>query len=137
MYDGYNRLNNLIYCIESYDQTTVIAALPMFLMCEYIKNNTDVKVILSGEGADELFGGYMYFHYATNKQSFHDENLKLLNNIHYFDVLRCDRCIASNGLELRVPFLDKKLVNYVLSLQYEKKVLKLILWSIKVFLNPK
>jgi asparagine synthase (glutamine-hydrolysing) len=122
MYDGYNRLNDLIYCIESYDQTTVRASLPMYLMCEYIKNNTDVKVILSGEGADELFGGYMYFHYAPNQESFHAENLKLLDNIHYFDVLRCDRCIASNGLELRVPFLDKKLIDYVLSLHYINRI---------------
>lgn len=120
--DGYNRLNDLIYCIESYDQTTVRASLPMFLMCEYIKNNTDVKVILSGEGADELFGGYMYFHFAPCKHDFYNENIKLLNFIHYFDVLRCDRCIASNGLELRVPFLDKKLVNYVLSLKYDDRI---------------
>ena len=122
MLDGFNRLDDLIYCIESFDQTTVRASLPMFLMCEYIKNNTDVKVILSGEGADELFGGYMYFHYAPTKVEFYNENIRLLKNIHYFDVLRCDRCIASNGLELRVPFLDKKLVNYVLSLSFNERI---------------
>lgn len=122
MLDGFNRLNELIYCIESFDQTTVRASLPMFLMCEYIKNNTDIKVILSGEGADELFGGYMYFHYAPTKTEFYNENIRLLKNIHYFDVLRCDRCVASNGLESRVPFLDKKLVNYILSLPINERI---------------
>tara|TARA_B110000263_G_scaffold230119_1_gene224400 strand:+ start:617 stop:2365 length:1749 start_codon:yes stop_codon:yes gene_type:complete len=120
--EGIQRINELIYIIESYDQTTIRAALPMYLLSEYIKNNTNVKVVLSGEGADELFGGYLYFHSAPTKMDFHNENIKLLKDIHYFDVLRSDRCISSNGLELRVPFLDKKLIHYVLSLNYDDRI---------------
>ena len=89
----------------------------MYLLCRHIKQTTDFKVILSGEGADELFGGYLYFHGAPNDNEFHNETCRLLQDIHLYDGLRADRCSAGNGLEIRVPFLDKSFVNYVLTLE--------------------
>lgn len=107
------QVSRVIRAIESYDCTTVRASVPMFLLAEHIAQETDHKVILSGEGADELFGGYLYFHNAPSNEAFHDETIRLLNNIHQFDGLRADRCTAAHGLELRVPFLDPTLVEYV------------------------
>jgi asparagine synthetase B (glutamine-hydrolysing) len=87
----------------------------MYLLSQYIAKNTDVKVILSGEGSDELFGGYLYFKYAPNDTEFRNEIIKLLNNIYLYDALRADRSTASNGLEIRPPFLDKELITCVLT----------------------
>ena len=85
-----------------------------------------IKVILSGEGSDELFGGYLYFHNAPSGPELHEESTRLVQNVHMFDVLRADRCTAGNGLELRVPFFDKAFVNHIMSLNPElKKVLPL------------
>lgn len=114
---GIISLRSVIECTESYDTTTIRASTPMYIMSEYVRTNTNVKVIMSGEGSDELFGGYLYFHFAPDEKSFKDETVKLLSNIHFFDGLRVDRTTAAFGLEVRVPFLDKDLVNYVLSLK--------------------
>ena len=100
--------------IESYDTTTVRASVPMYLLSKYIKENTDIKVVLSGEGADELFGSYLYFHNAPTPESFHNECVRLLTDIQKFDVLRGDKTTAGNGLEIRVPFLDKEFVQLCL-----------------------
>ena len=88
----------------------------MYLLSEYISKNHPEKVIFSGEGADELFGGYLYFHRAPSSKHFEYETKRLVNDLCYFDVLRSDRCTAAFGLELRVPFLDKDFMKYVLSI---------------------
>ena len=106
-------LEDVIYQLESYDCTTIRASVPMYIMSKYVAKNTDFKVILSGEGADELFGGYLYFHNAPSDEEFHNETQRLLSHVHKYDVLRADRCTAGHGLELRVPFFDKALRNYV------------------------
>lgn len=110
------KVETIIKNLETYDITTIRASMGMYSICEYISKNTDDVVIFSGEGADELFGGYLYFHNAPSAEDANLETLKLLYNLHEYDVLRADRCISSNGLELREPFLDKEVVDYVLKL---------------------
>jgi asparagine synthase (glutamine-hydrolysing) len=109
-------IKDVIYAIESYDTTTIRASIGNYLVGKYIKQNSEAKVILNGDGSDELFGGYLYFHNYKNDIEFDKEIKHLLTNIHYFDVLRSDKCISCHGLEPRTPFLDKNLVNYYLSL---------------------
>jgi len=108
--EGLKNIENVIRSLESYDTTTVRASVPMWLLSQHISKKTDCRVILSGEGSDELFGGYLYFHYAPSVQDFSNENVRRLKLIHQFDGLRADRCIAAHGLELRVPFLDVSVV---------------------------
>jgi asparagine synthase (glutamine-hydrolysing) len=112
--EGIAALRDVIWHLESYDTTTVRASVPMFLLSKYIAANTDVRVILSGEGADELFGGYLYFHDAPSEAKFLQETCRLVRDVHMFDVLRADRCTAAHGLELRVPFFDRDVVDYVM-----------------------
>ena len=117
-------LEDIIYSIESYDITTVRASVGMYLLSKYISENHSEKVIFSGEGADEILCGYLYFHNAPNDTLLNQESKRLIKELPYFDVLRADRCTASHGLELRVPFLDKDFVNYCLELdgQYKKPI---------------
>ncbi len=115
-------IDEVIYRIESYDTTTVRASIPNFLISKYIKNfekTCDAKVIFNGDGSDEVTGGYLYFHYIKNCYEFDSECRKLLNNIHFFDVLRSDRSISSNGLEARTPFLDRNFIQTYLSIPPE------------------
>lgn len=121
---GLNDVEPVIMSIESYDTTTVRASVPMWRLARWVSENTDVKVIISGEGSDELFGGYLYFHYAPNVEAFSKENMRRLKLIHQFDGLRADRCIAAHGLEARVPFLDIKLVDYVMKMNQGVKMIK-------------
>ena len=109
-------LERNIYQIETYDTTTIRASTPMMLLCEYIKNSTNTTVIYSGEGSDEASGSYLYFHNAPNSKSFHSETVRLMEDLCYFDVLRCDKSIATTGLEVRVPFLDKDFLNYYMNI---------------------
>jgi len=112
--EGLKALREVIWHLESHDTTTVRASVPMYLMSKYIKEHTDVRVILSGEGSDELFGGYMYFHGAPDVEAFRVETGRLVRDVHMFDVLRADRTTAAHGLELRVPFFDRDVVDYVM-----------------------
>lgn len=114
--DFLSALKHVIYTIESYDTTTVRASVGNYLISKYIKENSEAKVIFNGDGSDEVSGGYMYFHCAPNSSYFDAECKRLLNDIAYFDVLRSDRSISTNGLEARTPFLDKDFVHAYLSI---------------------
>lgn len=114
--DFFNAIEEVIYTIESYDVTTVRASIGNYLVGKYIKNNSNAKVIFNGDGSDELFGGYLYTQMCSDEHEFDNESRRLLKNIHSFDVLRSDKCISSNGLEPRTPFLDKTLVNFYMML---------------------
>lgn len=100
----------VIKAIESYDITTVRASVGNYLVGKYIKENTDIKVVFNGDGSDEIGGGYLYFYNAPSDAAFESETSRLLSEIHLFDVLRSDRCMAAHGLEARTPFLDKGVV---------------------------
>ena len=108
--EGFQALDELIYTLETYDITTIRASLPQYLLSKYITENTDIRVLFSGEGPDEHFGGYQYLQKAPSNKELHNELIKLTTNLHYFDVLRTDRSTAKFGLEVRVPFLDKKFI---------------------------
>lgn len=118
----FNDIKNDIYQIESYDTTTIRASTPMFILSKWIKANTDVTVIFSGEGSDEASGSYMYFHNAPSNDSFQKETINLLEQLHRFDVLRCDKSTAGAGLEVRVPFLDKDFLRFYMSLDPKFKI---------------
>lgn len=110
-----------IWQIETWDTTTIRASTPMLLMCEYIKKHTDITVIYSGEGSDEASGSYLYFHNAPDSQQFQKECVRLIHDLEYFDVLRCDKSTAGAGLEVRVPFLDKDFLQYYMSIDPKMK----------------
>ena len=108
--------------IETYDITTVRASTPMFLLSKYIKENTEITVILSGEGADEASGSYLYFHKAPSPLAFQEECLRLIKDVQHFDVLRGDKTTAGASLEIRVPFFDKEFINFYMSINPNKKI---------------
>lgn len=109
-------IDKVIFTIESYDTTTVRASVGNYLVSKYIRENSECKVVFNGDYADEVCGGYKYFTRCDDETEFHDECIRLTNHIHYFDSLRSDRCISSNGLEARVPFADKNFVMTYLAL---------------------
>lgn len=110
---GIDVIEKVIQTTETYDITTIRASTPQYIMAEYIKNNTNVKVILSGEGSDEIHGSYRYFRDAPNSTEFHNESARLLEELYLFDNKRTDRTMAGNGLEVRVPFLDFEYVKFI------------------------
>lgn len=122
--DMLEAIDETIYQIESKDTTTVRASVPMFLLSKYIRDNTDIKVILSGEGSDEASGSYLYFHNAPDRHSFQAETIRLLKDVRMFDVLRADKTTAGAGLELRVPFFDKTFLKYYMGISPELKVVR-------------
>lgn len=105
--DGLNALSDVIYHLETYDVTTIRASTPMYLLSRKIKA-MGIKMVLSGEGSDEIFGGYLYFHAAPDKKAFHEETVRRVKNLHYADCLRANKSTSAWGLEARVPFLDKE-----------------------------
>jgi asparagine synthase (glutamine-hydrolysing) len=108
-------IDEIIGVTESYDITTIRASTWQYLASVWIAKNTPIKTLLVGDGSDELFGGYLYFKRAPSGEEFITERNRLLDNIHLYDGLRCDRCISANDIEARVPFLDAKLVDWVVN----------------------
>ena len=120
--EGIAHINDVIHSLESYDTTTVRASTPMWLLCKYIKQNTPCRYIFSGEGSDEILGGYLYFHNAPNVDEFACENMRRLRLIHQFDGLRADRCAGAHGLDLIVPFLDKNFIETCMTINQKHKI---------------
>jgi asparagine synthase (glutamine-hydrolysing) len=108
--EGLDALSDVIHHLETYDVTTVRASTPMYLMARRIRA-TGVKMVLSGEGADEVFGGYLYFHRAPDPRAFHEETVRKLDRLHWFDCLRANKSTAAWGVEARVPFLDQRFLD--------------------------
>ena len=114
-------LENVIELLGTFDITTIRASIGMYLVCKYIHENTDIRVLLTGEISDELFG-YKYTDFAPSGEAFQAEAQKRIRELHMYDVLRADRCISVNSLEARVPFGDLDFVKYVMSIDPEKKL---------------
>ncbi|MPQ46635.1 asparagine synthase B [Marinifilum sp. N1E240] len=121
--EGLDAIRDVIYHLETYDVTTVRASTPMYMMARVIKS-MGIKMVLSGEGADEMFGGYLYFHKAPNAKEFHTECLRKLDKLHLFDCLRSNKSMASWGVESRVPFLDKEFLDIAMRINPEDKMAK-------------
>ena len=121
--EGLDAIRDVIYFLETYDVTTVRASTPMYLMARVIKS-MGIKMVLSGEGSDEIFGGYLYFHKAPNAQEFHEENVRKLSKLYLYDNLRANKSMAAWGIEARVPFLDKEFIDVAMRINPEDKMIK-------------
>lgn len=119
--EGLDAIRDVIYFIETYDVTTVRASTPMYLLARVIKS-MGIKMVLSGEGADEVFGGYLYFHKAPTPQAFHEETVRKLSKLHMYDCLRANKSLAAWGVEGRVPFLDKEFLDVAMRLNPKAKM---------------
>lgn len=119
--DIFNALEDVIYLLETWDITTIRASIGMYLLSKYIAENTDIKVVLTGEISDELFG-YKYTDFAPSEKAFQSEAQKRVKELYMYDVLRADRCIAGVGLEARVPFSDKEFIDFVMSVPPKLKM---------------
>ena len=119
--EGLDAVRDVIYYIETYDVTTVRASTPMYLLARVIKS-MGIKMVLSGEGADEVFGGYLYFHKAPDAQAFHEETVRKLSKLHLYDCLRANKSLSAWGVEGRVPFLDKEFLDVAMRLNPSAKM---------------
>ncbi|CAE8703718.1 unnamed protein product [Polarella glacialis] len=119
--EGLDAIPDVIYHLETFDVTTVRAATPMYLMARRIRA-TGVKMVLSGEGADEIFGGYLYFHKAPNAEEFHAENVRKLKQLHLYDCLRANKSMMAWGVEARVPFLDRRFLDVSMGFDPKQKM---------------
>ncbi|KAL2001874.1 hypothetical protein VTN02DRAFT_1086 [Thermoascus thermophilus] len=120
--DGLNALSDVIYHLETYDVTTIRASTPMYLLSRKIKG-MGVKMVLSGEGSDEIFGGYLYFHAAPDKEAFHAETVRRVKNLHLADCLRANKSTSAWGVEARVPFLDKQFLEVSMGVDPKEKMI--------------
>ena len=120
--EGLDAIREVIYHLETYDITTIRASTPMYLMARAIKS-LGIKMVLSGEGADELFGGYLYFHKAPDEKEFHEETVRKLEKLHQYDCLRANKSLAAWGIEGRVPFLDKEFIEVAMRLNPKDKMI--------------
>jgi asparagine synthase (glutamine-hydrolysing) len=120
--EGLDAIREVIYHLETYDITTIRASTPMYLMARAIKA-LGIKMVLSGEGADELFGGYLYFHKAPDEKEFHEETVRKLEKLHQYDCLRANKSLAAWGIEGRVPFLDKEFIEVAMRLNPKDKMI--------------
>lgn len=119
--EALDALSDVIYHIETYDVTTVRASTPMYLLARFIKS-MGVKMVLSGEGSDEIFGGYLYFHKAPNAKALHEETVRKLDKLHLYDCLRANKTLAAWGVEGRVPFLDKEFMDIAMRMNPQDKI---------------
>lgn len=119
--EGIDALRDVIYHIETYDVTTIRASTPMFLLARVIKS-MGIKMVLSGEGADEVFGGYLYFHKAPDARAFHEETIRKISKLHLYDCLRANKSLAAWGVEGRVPFLDKEFLDVAMNINPQAKM---------------
>ena len=120
--EGLDAIKDVVYNLETYDITTIRASTPMYLMARVIKS-MGIKMVLSGEGADELFGGYLYFHKAPNAREFHEETVRKLSKLHMYDCLRANKSLAAWGIEGRVPFLDKEFMDVAMRINPQDKMI--------------
>lgn len=120
--EGLDAIRDVIYNLETYDITTIRASTPMYLMARVIKS-MGIKMVLSGEGADELFGGYLYFHKAPSPKDFHEETVRKLDKLHMYDCLRANKSLAAWGIEGRVPFLDKEFMDVAMRINPKDKMI--------------
>jgi asparagine synthase (glutamine-hydrolysing) len=120
--EGLDALDEVVYHLETYDVTTIRAATPMYLLARKI-HAMGIKMVLSGEGADEVFGGYLYFHKAPDARSFHEETVRKLSRLHSYDCLRANKAMAAWGVEARVPFLDREFLDVAMSLNPKDKMI--------------
>ena len=118
---GLDAIRHVIYFIETYDVTTVRASTPMYLLARVIKS-MGIKMVISGEDADEVFGGYLYFHKAPDAKEFHEETVRKLGKLYQYDCLRANKSLSAWGVEGRVPFLDKEFLDVAMSLNPEHKM---------------
>lgn len=121
--EGLDAIRDVIYYIETYDVTTVRASTPMYLLARVIRS-MGIKMVLSGEGADEIFGGYLYFHKAPDAKAFHEETVRKLGKLHLYDCLRANKSLSAWGVEGRVPFLDKEFLDVAMRFNPEAKMAK-------------
>ena len=121
--EGLDALSDVIYHLETFDVTTVRAATPMYLMARRIKA-MGIKMVFTGEGADEIFGGYLYFHKAPNARELHAETVRKLDQLHMYDVLRANKSMAAWGIEARVPFLDREFLDVAMGFDPEEKMVR-------------